>query len=385
MLNASLVSYLSKHHTEMLIKLRGLVEIESGSYDKAGVDRAGNVMARELNRLGFKTENMPDSQIGTLIIAERVFGGKGKVLILGHLDTVWPFGTLKEWPFTITNDGLATGPGVGDMKGGLIVALAAIEALEACHLGHFESITFVLIPDEELGSVHTRTIIEAQGRKADWALVMEPGRPNGGVVTSRGAVGALYLRARGRTAHCGGNFSEGVSAIRELSQKVGLIESLSTPEKDRILNVGIFRGGEARQVVPAEAEMHIDLRAPNDEEANQLIGRLREIALTSTNPQVELSLTGGLTRPAFRRTADVLDLYQRASAIAQEMKIPLPEIHSRAGSDANLVAGQGTPTLDGLGPIAWDVCSRRERISVQSLGQRALLLANLMAGLKSEF
>jgi glutamate carboxypeptidase len=271
------------------------------------------------------------------------------------------------------------------MKGGLIVALAAIEALEACHLGHLESITFMLIPDEELGSVHSRTIIEAEARKADWALVMEPGRPNGGVVTSRGVVGALYLRARGRTAHCGDNFSEGVSAIRELAQKVGPIEALSVPEEDRILNIGIFRGGEARQVVPADAAIHIDLRAPNDEEANQLIGRLQEIALTSTNPQVELSLSGGLTRPAFRRTAGVFDLYRRALAIAQEIKIPLPEIHSRAGSDANLVAGQGTPALDGLGPVAWDVCSRRERISLESLGQRALLLANLMAGLESEF
>lgn len=383
MLNASLARYLSEKQPEMLIKLRELVEIESDSYNKAGVDRAGAFMARELNRLGFKTANFPHTQIGNLVIAERSFGGKGRVLILGHLDTVWPTGTLKEWPFTITNDGLATGPGVGDMKGGLIVALAAIEALEACHLGHFESITFVLIPDEELGSPYTRPVIEAEGRKADWALIMEPGRANGGVITSRGAVGAIYLRARGRTAHCGGNYTEGISAIRELARKVEAIESLSAPEEGRILNVGIFRGGEARQVVPAEAEMHIDLRAPNDEEANKLITQLREIALTPANLQVELSLTGGLTRPAFLRTAGVLDLYQRALAIAKEMKIQLPEIHSRAGSDANLVAGQGTPALDGLGPVAWDVCSRRERISVESLGQRALLLANLMTGMNN--
>lgn len=384
MLDQSLVKYLSEQQPKMLDRLRELVEIESGSYDKAGVDRAGAFMARELKRLGFKVEISPRTNLGNLVVGSRSLEGKGRVLILGHLDTVWPTGTLKEWPFTVTDDGLATGPGVGDMKGGLIVALAALEALEACHLGYFESITFMLIPDEELGSAYTRPVIEAEGRKVDWALVMEPGRSNGGVVTSRGAVGAFYLRARGRTAHCGGNFSEGLSAIRELASKVGAIESLSFPQEGRILNVGIFRGGEARQVVPGDAEMHIDLRAPNDEEAHRMISRLREIALTAANPQVELSLTGGLTRPAFLRSDGGADLYHRTAAIAQEMKIPLPEVHSRAGSDGNLVAAQGIPTLDGLGPVAWDVCSRRERIAVASLGQRTLLLAHLLAGLNKE-
>ena len=384
MVDASLVKYLAEKRSEMLSKLQELVEIESGSHDQAGVNRAGAFMGNELDRLGFTIETVSQPPAGNLIIARRSFAGKGRVLILGHLDTVWPTGTLKEWPFAVTGDGLATGPGIGDMKGGLIVALAAIEALAACRLVHLESIAFMLVPDEELGSTYSRSHIEAGGRKADWALVMEPGRPNGGVVTSRGAVGAFYLRARGRTAHCGGAFLEGVSAIRELAPKVEQIESLSTPEEGRILNVGIFRGGEARQVVPADAEMHIDLRAPDSEEADRLIARLREIALTPANPGVELSLTGGLTRPALSRTAGVIDLYQRALTIAREMKISLPEVHSRAGSDANLVVRQGTPALDGLGPVAWDVCSRRERIAVESLGQRALLLAQLMAGLKSD-
>jgi glutamate carboxypeptidase len=267
------------------------------------------------------------------------------------------------------------------MKGGLVVAVMALRALNACRLLNFKAITFLFIPDEELGSFSSRRIIESEANKADWAFVMEPARANGGVVTSRGAVGAIYFRAKGRTAYCGGNYAEGISAVRELARMVEPIESLSSLEEECIINVGVFRGGEARQVIPGEAEIHIDLRAPDNDKAKTLLSQLKEIARNPADPKVEICTTGGLTRPAYRRTDGILDLYQRASAIAKDMGISLPEVHSRAGSDANLIAAQGTPALDGLGPIAWDVCSRRERISLASLGERAILLAHLLAGL----
>jgi glutamate carboxypeptidase len=381
MLEFSLTKYLEGRKSQMLEGLRKLVEIESGSYDKTGVDRVGAFMAEELKHLGFKIETYKQTKVGDQVIGRRFFGGKGRLLILSHLDTVWPLGTLKEWPFTVTGDGFATGPGIGDMKGGLIMALGAIEALETCNLCHLESITYVLVPDEELGSPFTKTIIETEGLKADWALVTEPGRPNGGVVTSRGVVGKFILRAQGVTAHCGLSYSEGVSAVRELAAKVEPMESLSAAEQGRIVNVGIFRGGEARQVIPANAEMHIDFRAPDQPEADRLMNQLREIALTTTNSKVQLSLEGGQTRPAYRRFSGILDLYNRAAAIAEAMRIPLREVHSLGGSDASFVAAKGVPTLDNLGPITFDACSRRERINVESLFERALLMANLIAGL----
>jgi glutamate carboxypeptidase len=382
MLESSLERYLEGRTSQMFQRLRKLVEIESGTYDKTGVDRVGTFVAEELKRLGFKIEIYRQTRVGDQIIGRRSFGGKGRLLILSHLDTVWPLGTLKDWPFAITPDGFATGPGIGDMKGGLIMALEAIEALEICNLCHLESITYVLVPDEELGSPFTRTIVEAEGLKADWALVTEPGRPNGGVVTSRGVVGKFILRGQGVTAHCGINYSEGVSALRELAAKVEPMESLSAADQGVTVNVGIFRGGEARQVIPADAEMHIDFRSPDQSGADRLMARLREIALAVTNAKVQLSLEGGQTRPAFPRTAGVLDLYRRAAAIAEAMKIPLQEVHTQGGSDGSLVAAKGIPTLDGIGPIAFDVCSRRERIIVKSLFERTLLMANLIAQLQ---
>ena len=378
------VSFLEEKKPGILQKLGELVGIESGSYDKHGVDQVGEFVAAELDRLNFAIDVRPNPELGNLMIGRKVYGGKGRVLILAHLDTVWPKGTLKDWPYAVTRDGFATGPGVGDMKGGLIVALTAIEALMALGPCLLQAITVLLVPDEELGSIHSRSLIEEEAREADWALVMEPARPNGAVVTARGALASFILKAEGRTAHCGSNYSTGISAVRELAGKVEAIEALSRPEDFRIANIGIFRGGEARQVIPGSAEMHIDLRASNDHEIEWLMEKLKEIALTPRNPGVRLSLEGGQTRPAFVRSASVERLYLLAAGIAQQMQILLPEVYSSGGSDGNFTAAMGIPTLDGLGPVAWDICSRQERISVESLYQKSRLLFELMAALPGQ-
>jgi glutamate carboxypeptidase len=378
-----LAEYLDAKKSEILNRLRKLVEIESGSYEKSGVDQAGFFMESELRRLGFGIEKVSKTDIGNLIYAHKSFSGNGRVLILGHLDTVWPSGTLSEWPFAIHSDGFATGPGIGDMKGGLIVALAAIEAVQECKLCKLESIAFMLIPDEELGSSISRPLIEKRGSEANWVLVMEPGRANGGVVTSRGAVGCLIVRTEGRTAHAGNNFKDGISAVRELAGKIEAMESLSIPDKGLIVNVGIFRGGEARQVVPGSAEMHIDLRAPNDDEIQGLISKINDMLLSSASSKIKTIIEGGQTRPTFPRCAGVKKLYGEAAIIAHDIGIPLPEVYSMGGSDGSFLAAMGIPTLDGLGPIALDVCSRRERIIVETLYKRSLLLARLLCSLGS--
>ena len=384
MLEACLTKYLAGKEAAILARLKELVEIESSSYDKEGVDRAGAYLIKQLKRIGFDIEVHPQNEVGDQIIGHRTFGRKGRILILGHLDTVWPTGTIEKWPFAHTEAGCVTGPGVGDMKGGLIVALAAMEALIACDLCHLESISFLLIPDEELGSPNSREIIEARGQKSDWVFVMEPGRANGAVVTQRAVLGKFILSALGRSAHCGCDYKEGASAVRELAAKVEPMEALSDVNKGILVNVGVFRGGEARQVVPAQAEMHIDFRAPDQPMADRLMARLREMALNTKNSKVQLSLEGGQTRPAFPRSAGTLALYRRALTIADGLNISLPEDHTNGGSDGSFVAAMGIPTLDGLGPISLDDCSRRERVVIKSLIPRTLLLANLMAQLGEE-
>ena len=384
MLEPSLTEYLEGKEPFMLSLLRELVEIESGSSDKAGVDRAGAFMARQLERVGMKVESYPQREFGNQVVGRRRSGGKGRLLILGHLDTVWPTGTLKEWPFVITGDGCATGPGVGDMKGGLMVALTALEALNACGLCGLEAITFLLIPDEELGTPYSRPLIEAEGRQSDWTLVMEPGREDGGVVTSRSVLGRFIVRAQGRSAHCGVDYERGASAVRELAGKVGPLESLTRVDQGIIVNVGIFKGGEARQVIPAAGEMHIDFRAPDQTQADELMAQVRALALTAANSKVSLSIEGGQTRPAFPRSSGTVHLYRHAAAIAEELSIPLPEVHTRGGSDGSLVAALGVATLDGLGPVSLDDCSRHERVVISTLVPRTLLLAHLIVALDRE-
>jgi glutamate carboxypeptidase len=385
MLNTSPLSrFIVGKQPEILDRLEELVQIESWSNDKKGVDRAGKFMAAELEKSGFVIERHGQDHVGDQIIARRDFNGKGRLLILGHLDTVWPTGTLKNWPFEITSDGFALGPGVGDMKGGLIVALTAVEGLVACDCCRLERITFLLVPDEEIGSPNSRELIESEASRADMTLVMEPGRENGGVVTSRAVLGKFHLQAKGISAHCGVDFERGASAVRELARKVEALETLAVPEKRILVNVGIFRGGEARQIIPAFAEMHIDFRAPNQAECDILIPKIRKIALNTQNDNVTISLNGGQTRPEFPRSPGTLHLYRSAAAIADDMGMPLPEVHTQGGSDGSFAAALGVPTLDGLGPISFDDCSRNERVVIDSLVPRAELMARLIVRVSNE-
>lgn len=361
----------------MLRLLETLVNVDSGSYHVPGVDRVGQILADELDRLGFTIARFPLDARGDQVIASRRFGGQGHLLVLGHIDTVWPEGTVREWPFA-ARDGRATGPGVGDMKGGLVMALFALRELERQGFEGIESIRFFLVPDEELGSVGSRARIEAEGRTADWVLVLEPGRPGGGVVTGRGALGAFFLDARGRSAHCAVNYDQGASAVRELASVVPELEALSDAARGTVVNVGIFTGGAARQVVPDRARIHVDLRARTQAEAERLVDRIRAIAATRRDPRVTVELTGTLTRPAFPRSAGVQALYALAARVAAELGLPLSEVTTSGGSDGSFTAALGVPTLDGLGPVCRDVCSRTESIEIASLVDRAALFVGVI-------
>ena len=376
--DSSLAARIRAQEDRLLGLLRDLVEIESWSSDKAGVDRAGAFLARELERAGMSIERHPQTGFGDQLVARRRFGGKGRVLILGHLDTVWPTGTLRDWPFTVSADGLARGPGAGDMKGGLIVALAALEALQAHGGCGLDCVSFLLVPDEELGTPYSRPLIQQEARAADWAFVMEPGRENGGVVTSRSVVGKFVIRAQGRSAHCGVDYQRGASAVRALAGKVAPLEALTRNEEGIIVNIGVFTGGEARQVIPALAEMQVDFRAPDQAQADGLMRRIAQIATASEDPRVTITADGVQTRPAFPRSAGTARLYGLAAAIAAEIGIPLPEEHTRGGSDGSLVAAEGVATLDGMGPVSLDDCSRQERVVIDTIVPRALLLATMM-------
>ena len=374
---------LKQQTPQMLALLERLVNVDSGSYCREGVNRVSAILADELAGIGFSIARHAMPECGDQVIATRRMNGRGgRLLILGHADTVWPAGTVAEWPYA-EQDGYATGPGVGDMKGGLVMAVFALRELFAAGFDGLESIRFFIVPDEELGSIHSRTRIEEVAREVDYALVLEPGRPGGGIVTARGAVGAFFLNAHGQTAHCATNYRKGASAVRELALKVPQLEALSDPDRNTVVNVGVFRGGAARQVIPGEARMDIDVRARTAEQAERLVANIRRIAADAKDSRVRVELSGTLTRPPFS-SANNRALLELATAIAGELGITVFEVEPTAGgSDGNFAAALGVPTLDALGPVSTDVCSRQETMEVASLADRGALFAGIVQRLAS--
>jgi glutamate carboxypeptidase len=353
----------------MVSETERLAQIDSGSEDPDGVGAVCAAFAELLGGDGWITT----PRAGGGLTATVALGGGPRLLILGHADTVWPAGTAAGWP-PRREEGMLSGPGVGDMKGCLVMAAHAVAAALAAGLQGVGAIELLVVADEELGSPGSRNWIETRAREASACLGLEAGWPGGGVVTSRGAVGALTLRAHGRSAHCAGHEGAGASAVSALAPLVSGLEALSRPEAGALVNVGLFRGGIARQVVPDFAELVIDLRAPDQDRADELLDDLRRVVAGASTGDVRLELTGGITRPGFPSEVS-RPLWELARARAGELGIALTAVSSRGGADASFAAALGVPTLDGLGPICHDSCARGERIEVASLAERATLMA----------
>ncbi len=357
------------------------VNIDSGSYLPDGVNAVISIWADMLRGMGFEVQRTPLPGHGDQMTARLAPGGNGKrLLVLGHADTVWPSGIAAEWPFARDGNRL-TGPGIGDMKTNVAMALHALRMLQAeGALAGLASVTVLVVPEEEIGSPLSRAWIEAEARQADLCLTLEPCRPDGGLVVGRGAVGAVYLSATGVTAHCGAAREKGASAVAALAALVPALDALGDPANGLSATVGIFRGGDARQVVPGRAELHLDLRAPDDAAASRLLAEVHALVAASRHdPRVTLALRGGFTRPAFPTHSGTEALFARAASFAAALGVPAYPVVSRGGSDGSFAARLGVPTLDGLGPVTHETCSRREWIEADSIVPRAAILAGLVA------
>lgn len=368
---------LERHLDAMLERTAALVAIDSSSHDPEGVDRVSTLMAEPLAALGFAVARLPLEGRGSRVSATLELGDGPKVLLLGHADTVWPAGTAAEWPFERRGD-TASGPGVGDMKGCVVMAAHAIAAALDAGLDGIGSIEVLLVPDEELGSVGSRGWIEGRAAGAGACLGLEAGWPGDGVVLERGAVGAVRVAARGRSAHSSGHEDWGASAVSALAPLVTQLEALG--DVDSSVSVGVFRGGVARQVVPDLAELLVDLRAPGEEAAETLVARLRSLVREHGAEGVELTVEGGVTRPGLPRERSE-GLWRLALGCAAELGLRLTGHATRGGADSSFAAALGVPAIDGLGPICHDSCARTERIEVRSLVDRGALMAALLAEL----
>jgi glutamate carboxypeptidase len=365
----------------MLALLQRLVETESPSHDKAAVDHVGALVANECRRLGAQVKIHPQTAAGNHI--EASWGeGSDNILLLCHMDTVFPLGTLAKVPFH-EKDGKIFGPGTSDMKGGIVIALTAIAAtLETPRLARGSAgspsrpITALFTSDEETGSLTSRALIETLATKSALVLVLEPGLPDGAVKTWRKGVGDFTVRVRGRAAHAGGDHAKGRNAIEEMARQVLTIQALTDYERGTTLNVGTIRGGTAPNVVPKEAIAEVDLRVMQPGEAERIITALK--ALKPTLEGTTIEVTGELNRPPMPCDERMQATFEKARTIAAGAGIELKASGTGGASDANFVAPLGIPVLDGLGPAGEGAHSDREYILAASLPERARLLLTLL-------
>jgi len=374
----SLLGWLRAREQAMTGLLGRFVRAESSSFDKAAVDRFGHIVASEWKKRGATVTLLRRRERGDHVRAEwRPRGNRAtpQILVLGHLDTVYNAGTLTRMPFRVSQ-GRAWGPGTFDMKGGLVFALYAMDALAAAGCLPEKRVVFLWTSDEEIGSKSSRAAIEREARRSDAVLVLEPAAGlDGRVKTGRKGVGEIELIATGRAAHAGLNPEDGINAIEEIALQIVRISRWNQPRRGITVNAGVIEGGTRTNVIPERARVLVDLRAARGEDTRALERKFR--ALRPILPGAKLEIRGGFNRPPMERKMSAA-LYAKARALSKEMGITLGEAFVGGGSDGNFTAALGVPTLDGLGAVGEGAHSPRENIVVRALPERAALLAGLL-------
>lgn len=357
--------------------LRKFVEAESPSHDKVRVDTFGKIVAAEFAKLGGTEKLHKQKSHGDVLQIDFKGAKKGKpLLLLGHLDTVYEAGMLSEMPCRVAG-GRMYGPGVFDMKAGIVMMLLALGVLSEAYGRLPRPVTVLLNPDEEIGSPVSRTITEKLALKSEAVLVMEPAAgARGACKTARKGVGLYELRVTGISAHAGLDFQKGASAINELARQLLRVSEFVDLEAGTTVNAGIIRGGTRTNVVAAEAVAEIDIRVTSQKEAERLDRQFRRLRAVDRRCKVEA--TGGLNRAPFERTPAVEELYLRAKGLAEELGFELPETSVGGGSDGNFTAGLGVPTLDGLGAVGEGAHASHESAVLEEIPRRAALLARLV-------
>jgi glutamate carboxypeptidase len=361
---------------------RGIADwaaIESPSYDRDAVNRMMDVVAAALEARGASVTRFPGQEgFADVVKAEFAFGEGPPVMVLGHLDTVHLVGSTDD-SLPVRRDGdLLYGPGVQDMKGGMYLALHALETLLAHHGPLRVPVSFLCIPDEEVGSPSTRTLIEAEARRARCVLIPEPAKGDK-LATGRHAFLRYRLRTRGRPAHAGVARGTGRSAISAMARLIEEVESASDVERQVTYRVGVVNGGDFVNVVPTLCEAQVLCVAPEAAAVDEV--RARMASLRSPDPEVELEVIPGPVRPLFQANEGTMALYEVARRVGRDIGLELGHGQFGGGSDGNFTGALGVPTLDGLGVVGDGLHTKNEHLHVPSLVPRARLLAGLYLAL----
>ncbi len=361
---------------EMLAGLRSWVECESPTHDAAAVNRMMALAGRHLAIMGATVETIPGRMgLGDCVRARFPHpSNEPGILVMAHLDTVHPVGTLKNGLHFRREGDKAYGPGIQDMKGGTYLAIEAIRQLAIAGIATSKPVTVLLTSDEEIGSPSTRDLIEAEAARHSVVLVPEPARPDGGVVTGRYAIARFNLRTTGRPSHAGARLGEGRSAIREMAKQIVAIEEMTTDACT--FSVGVIHGGQWVNCVATHCDAESLSMAKRQEDLDAAVERM--LSLKASGNDVSLEVKRGVTRPVWEPDGKVLALHAQAETIAKRLGFALPHQSAGGGSDGNFTGAMGIPTLDGLGIVGALAHTLEEHVQISSMVPRAKLLAGLL-------
>ena len=364
--------------------LATMVNVDCGSYTPEGVNRIADLCEERFRSAGWDVERRShrprngEAQLGDLVIGRLEGAGGARILMIGHTDTVFDPGTAAERPFRIEGN-RAFGPGVSDMKGGLLTGFFAAEVLNELGVDGFGRITYICNPDEEIGSIWSREAILEEVERSDAALVLEGARENGDIVSARKGVSDYRIEIRGRAAHAGVEPERGRSAILQAAHTTIALQALNGRWPGVTINVGTAHGGTRPNVVPESCVLEVDVRSPQEETFREAEAEVERIAREGTVPDVKIDVEGGAWHRPMEKKEGGAKLATLAKEVAAELGFELEDAATGGASDANTTSAAGVPTLDGLGPIGGDDHGPREWISVPSVVPRIALLAGLLA------
>ncbi|MBF8983886.1 M20 family metallopeptidase [Lutibacter sp. B2] len=375
-------SILEKEYECYIDMLTSLVNIDCKSTNIEGVNEVGNILKEKFQALDgeYDIETIEQKNCGNHLLITKKGKIPGKILLIGHMDTVFPKGTVEKRSFRIEGDS-AFGPGVSDMKCGITSIYFALKALHNLYEDNMKTIQVLFNSDEEISSINSREYIEKYAGDSEYVLVMEAGRMNGNVVTSRKGISKYALKVYGKATHAGGNHHNGCNAIVELSNKVVALSKLTDYEKQTTINVGIIHGGSASNVVPNFAEAMIDVRTSSMNEAEKIDQEIRGICKKSNVVGTSIVLEGGMKRPPMEKKEGTEKLYNIIKDIGENMGVCIGETFAGGVSDANFTSCLGIPTIDGLGPVGGGCHSEREYLDMTSIIPRTGLVVELLSRL----
>jgi glutamate carboxypeptidase len=377
----SLLSYVQAQESRIIALIRKFVECESPSDDPAAVNRFVELVSDTLAPFA-KVKTIAGHRFGRQMICEMSLPGRkksGQILALGHSDTVWPIGTLRTMPFRQA-DGRLWGPGVLDMKSGIVFFAFAVQALRELDIPVASKVLLQLNSDEEVGSEASRQLTEKNAARSKAVLVLEPGTGLAGKLkTARKGVGDFTIVVGGRASHAGVDFEAGASAVLELARQLDRIAGFTQLARGITVNPGVISGGIRSNVVAAEARAEIDIRVLRLKDAPALEKRFR--GLRPFDRRCTIEITGGLNRPPMERSAGIVKVFRTAQQLAKDLGVEVEESLTGGGSDGNFTAALGIPTLDGLGGVGEGAHAANESILTNRIADRTALIAKLLAAL----